>query len=92
MEKELKNYMEIVVRETVDKLLASRKDICDCDHCRMDITAIVLNRMPARYIVTDKGRIMVKLKETEVQFQVDILREIVRALGIVQKNPRHGKK
>ena len=89
MDKELKNYMEMVVKEIVDKLLLTRKDICNCDHCRMDITAIVLNRLPARYIVTDKGRIMTKLKETEIQFQVDVLREIVRALEIVKKNYRH---
>ncbi|MFH2137971.1 MAG: late competence development ComFB family protein [Candidatus Omnitrophota bacterium] len=95
MERELKNYMELVVRDGVDKMMSSRKDICQCKQCKMDIMALVLNRLPARYIVTDRGLIMTKLKETEVQFQVDSLREIVIALEIVRSRPRHvvtGKK
>ncbi|MCP4650595.1 MAG: late competence development ComFB family protein [PVC group bacterium] len=86
---EIKNYLEFVVDEAVDNFFKSTKDICKCEQCKLDITALVLNRMPARYIVTAKGRIMTKLKETEIQFQVDVLREIIIAAEIVRKNPRH---
>jgi competence protein ComFB len=83
--------MEFAVREHCERMLESRKDLCACEQCVLDVMALVLNRLPARYIVTDKGRIMTKIKEAEVQFQADILREIVRALQIVTERPRHKK-
>jgi competence protein ComFB len=88
MAMELKNYMEIVVEDAMDEELANINEEWAKTHkARLDIMAIVLNRLPARYIVTDKGRIMTKIKETEVQFQADILREMVRAIKIVRDNP-----
>jgi len=89
---EIKNYMELAVKDSVERMVSSRDDLCKCDHCKMDIMALVLNRLPARYIVTNKGRIMTKIQETEVQFQVDIIREIVIALEIVRMKPRHHQK
>ncbi len=88
---ELNNYMEFAVTEALERILASREDICKCEQCKMDIVALVLNRLPARYLVTNKGRIMTKIKETEVQFQVDIIRELVIAIEIVRSRPRHDK-
>ncbi len=86
---EIKNYMELAVKESLERIVNSRDDLCKCDKCMYDIMALVLNRLPPRYIVTDKGRIMTKIKETEVQFQADIIREIVIALEIVRIHPRH---
>ncbi len=86
---ELKNYMEIIVEEAVDDELSRiPEDWAKNKRCKLDIMALVLNRLPARYVVTDKGRIMTKIKETEVQFQADILRELVKAIAMVKKNPR----
>ena len=86
---ELKNYMELVVKDAVEQELSSiDEEWAKDERCKLDIMALVLNRLPARYIVTDKGRIMTKIKETEVQFQADILRELVKAIRIVTKNPR----
>ncbi|MFH1063323.1 MAG: late competence development ComFB family protein [Candidatus Omnitrophota bacterium] len=85
---ELKNYMEIVVEDAVDKELAGiNEDWAKSHKCKLDIMALVLNRLPARYLVTDKGRIMTKITETEVQFQADILREVIKAIKLVKKNP-----
>ena len=81
--------MEFAVRESLDKIVEGKDDFCKCEQCKLDIMALVLNRLPARYIVTAKGRIMTKIKETEVQFQADIIREIVIALEIVRIKPRH---
>ena len=86
---ELKNYLELVVEEAVDQELGKiKEDWAKNKRCKLDIMALVLNRLPARYVVTDKGRIMTKIKETEVQFQADILRELVKAIAMVRKNPR----
>lgn len=85
---ELKNYMEIVVEDAVVKELSGINEEWAKSHkCKLDIMAFVLNRLPAKYIVTDKGRIMTKITETEVQFQADILREVVKAIRVIKKNP-----
>jgi competence protein ComFB len=86
---ELKNYMEIIVEEAVEKEWPMiKEDWAKSKRCKLDVMALVLNRLPARYVVTDKGRIMTKIKETEVQFQADVLREVVKAIVQVRKNPR----
>ena len=86
---EIKNYLEIVVQDVVEKELSSKDEPwAKSEKSRLDIMAFILNRLPARYVVTDKGWIMTKIKETEVQFQVDILREMVKAIEVVKKNPR----
>ena len=86
---ELGNYMEIVVKDVVEQELKRiNEDWAKDVRCSLDIMAIILNRLPARYVVTGKGWIMTKIKETEVQFQADILREMVRAIEIVKTNPR----
>ncbi len=86
---EITNYMEVVVKDVVELELKKidKKWINDARR-KLDIMALILNRLPARYVVTEKGWIMTKIKETEVQFQADILREMVRAIKIVEDNPR----
>jgi len=87
---EMKNYMEIVVEDAVDKELSRiNEEWTKNPKTKLDIMALILNRLPARYIVTDKGRIMTKITETEVQFQADILRELVNAVKLVKKNPQN---
>lgn len=86
---ELKNYMEVVVKDVVEQeSKKTDKEWIKDERCKLDVIAIILNRLPARYVVTGKGWIMTKIKETEVQFQADILREMVRAMNIVENNPR----
>ena len=86
---ELKNYMEIVVKDVIEQELKKIDEEWAKDERRkLDVMALILNRLPARYVVTGKGWIMTKIKETEVQFQADILREMVRAINIVKNNPR----
>lgn len=86
---ELTNYMEVVVRDVVEQELKKiNQEWTKDERSKLDIIAIILNRLPARYVVTEKGWIMTKIQETEVQFQADILREMVRAIKIVENNPR----
>ncbi|MFH1092641.1 MAG: late competence development ComFB family protein [Candidatus Omnitrophota bacterium] len=86
---EIKNYMEIVVEEIVEQELKKiNLEGAKDKRRKLDIMALILNRLPARYVVTGKGWIMTKIKETEAQFQADILREMVRAIKIVDSNPR----
>ena len=52
--------MEDVVALLLDELIKD-KDICKCEHCRLDMMAIALNKLPPKYIVTRKVSYMQKL-------------------------------
>lgn len=86
---ELVNYMEKLVFGKLNEVLVTRKDICKCEQCRLDIAAIALNNLAPRYIVTDRGKIYTKLDMMETQFGVDVLMAISKGLNIVAANPRH---
>ena len=84
----LQEFLHTLLKPSLQSLNYLDQQGSDLTSVLLDIMAIILNRLPARYVVTGKGWIMTKIKETEVQFQADILREMVRAIEIVKTNPR----
>lgn len=86
---ELHNYMEDAVNKNIDRILDRHKNVCKCDKCKLDIKAIALNNLPPRYTVTEKGKLYTKVREMEPQYEVDIVREITKAIKIVSSHPRH---
>lgn len=83
------NYMEDIVSDEMEKLLADTKDVCKCQKCRLDMAAWALNRLPPQYIVTEKGRVYTKINEQNIQFQVDVMREVTKAILNISRNPKH---
>ena len=86
---EIYNYMEKAVETVIDQLLPGRKDVCKCEKCRLDIKAWALNRLPSRYVVSNKGFLYTKLEEVNLQFRTDIVREVTKAIGYIKAHPRH---
>lgn len=84
----LKNYMEELIAQRTDELLKIM-NICKCEKCRLDIMALALNDLPARYVVTEKGELYTKLNELEQQFGVSVDTAIIKAAVSVNKNPKH---
>lgn len=85
----IQNYMEEVVQDELELLLNDRDDICKCQKCRMDMMVWALNRLPPKYVITDRGRLYTKLKEQEIQFKADVVKELAMAIQIISKNPQH---
>lgn len=86
---EIYNYMEDIVHDSLDTLFSEKQDICKCEKCRLDIVACALNRLPPKYVVSNKGRVFTKLQEVQVQFKADVIRELLSAIAHVSKNPQH---
>jgi len=86
---EIHNYMEEAVKDVLENILSQREDLCKCDRCKLDMTAWALNRLPSKYVATQKGRVYTKLEEINVQFKTDIIKEVARAVEYVKNNPRH---
>ena len=85
----IRNYMEDCVAMLLDKVI-NEVDVCKCENCRYDITAIALNSLPPKYVVTTRGQFYAKMDFLHQQFDVDIISAITRATTLVAKNPRHG--
>ncbi len=86
----MKNYMEDLVADMLPAVL-NRLNVCQCERCRMDIMAYVLNKMPPKYVVTRKGHLYTKLSSFQQQFEVDIIAAITTGAAIVSAHPRHSE-
>ena len=84
----IKNYMEEVVNMLLDDILKDL-NVCKCNKCKMDIAAMALNDLPAKYIVTEKGELYSKINALRQQFEVDVISAIAKAAVLVKRSPRH---
>lgn len=85
----LYNIMEDEVKYAIDKILKTRKDICDCEKCRLDIEAIALNHLPPKYVVTEKGELYERANNLNLQFEADVVKEVAKAIEKVNRKPQH---
>lgn len=89
----LKNYSEVAVTEVFDDVLALLRkqspNICDCTRCREDVMAIALNRLPPRYIATDRGEIFTNVSFSRVGGKAEVIASLVHGFELVGKHPRH---
>jgi len=80
--------MEQATRVYVDKWLPST-DVCQCENCRLDIMAIMLNNLRPHYIVTEKGNLFAQMNDFDPQHRVDLMSSFSHAVGIVKGKPQH---
>ncbi len=86
---EYKNYMEVIVEEKMDEVLAQYPQCCKCEQCRHDIAVIALNNLHPRYVSTEKGQLFARIQEMNSQSEIEVLRQLMTAVEIVSANPRH---
>ena len=82
------NLMEDVVLQCMDLVLRANEG-CRCDICKSDMAAYALNHLPPRYVVSDTGRMMTKLKSYESQFHTDVITALSEAAKLDHAHPRH---
>ena len=85
---ELHNLMEVVVAHAMADI-NKYYNYCDCKQCRLDISALALNKLPPRYVVTSKGDSYGRAELLAMQKDLDILSLVLEAVKKVQQNPRH---
>ncbi|KMT20973.1 late competence development ComFB family protein [Clostridium cylindrosporum] len=87
----VKNYMEDVVEDLVDKLWNENtdKDFCKCEKCKNDVIALSLNKLPPKYFSSDKGNIWTKLIFADNQKMTDVMTAVAEAMKIVKSSQRH---
>lgn len=85
----IKNYMETIIDNILPEVLDKSENICKCEVCIEDIKARALNNLKPLYVVTEKGIVYTKVNELRTQFMTDALKELLQAIEIVSKHPRH---
>ena len=85
----VKNVVEELVKKTMPSVLGSMPDICPCERCEADRLAYILNAIPAKYVVTHKGRLYAKVATLEQQYTTDIIAAVTKAAELVKANPAH---
>ena len=86
-----KNDREDAVEMMLNRVAPQYPDICMCDRCRTDMMMIALNNLPPRYVSTHKGAVLQRAKGMELQYEVEVLTEVMRAVQIVGGQPHHGR-
>ncbi len=82
------NVMENFVGERIAAMLES-EECCKCERCIDDMTAIALNKLPAKYVSTHNGELFSKLDASIRQNAVDINIAVAAAIDAVSKRPSH---
>ena len=82
----LRNYTEEMVRAYVDQNLP-KEDICNCDRCKLDVIAYMMNSLPASYGITHRGYLFDKIKELDMQHRVTISKCYYNAVLAVKERP-----
>ncbi len=83
------NYTETVVRDTYKEILVHFPQYCHCAICEDDVLCLALNDLPPVYTTTSMGYAYAKLSEFQLEFKVQVVQAVSKALETVHKNPRH---
>ncbi len=83
------NMMEQMVEMRTKEHL---KDIqcCTCELCFEDIKCIALNKLPPKYVSTNKGELFSRIDQQMIrQNMLDIDVQVINAIKFVKDKPRH---
>ena len=84
----LVNIMESIVADKLEEMLKN-ENCCKCGRCIEDMTALALNKLPAKYVSTHNGELFTKLNSLVRQNGVDINIAVAEAVYCVSKRPSH---
>lgn len=87
----LVNVTEEIVSGLVSFLLhgTEYQTFCHCKICEMDIIAIALNALPTKYVASKESRDAAFTLLNTPESIESINKQIIRAIHVVGRNPRH---
>ncbi len=84
------NVMQTIVEDKAQKYI-KMFGLCDCPRCRIDVVALTLTNLPAKYVVvTEQDRIPM-LSVYEGHYSAEIISQVMNACKRVMEHPRHSK-
>lgn len=82
------NIMEILVERKAETYM-ELFGLCCCDRCKMDVQALALTELPAKYVVMAKNELPLRLSLYESRMNTAVTAQILRACKVVLAEPRH---
>ncbi len=81
------NVMETIVKNNLENRMASF-DMCTCEHCKADVMALTLTKLPAKYVVTD-AQVSPLLNYYSSKYYETVNIELTKACTLINKFPHH---
>lgn len=82
------NVMQALVEEKVDKYI-KLFGLCTCPRCKIDVMALALTNLPAKYVVTRENEAVPMLSVYEGRYNAAVISQVMWACKTVMDNPRH---
>ena len=82
------NIFETIVKECVLEYM-QRFEVCTCERCIADVTALALTNLPSKYIVTDYENVAALIHFLEHKHEVLLMTALTKACLTVHTEPRH---
>lgn len=86
------NVMEDIIKRTNLKKYMEQYGVCMCSRCQADVQALILTRLPAKYVVVQKSAAAPMISFYENKFKIRIFTEILKSCVQVRDIPRHDQK
>jgi competence protein ComFB len=83
------NDLAEIVPSAVDRLVADREHIRNCEACRDDVVALALSKLHPEYSSTDMGRILHRIAADKAKGHTEVTVAILGAIAVVEQNPHH---
>lgn len=83
------NIMEEILTPELILDALKNNDTCTCSRCQADVKALMLTRLPPKYIVADNTAVPMLLTYYHNKFRVAVLSQSIRACMKVKEHPRH---
>lgn len=83
------NVMEEILSPESVRAEMEKYGVCLCSRCQADVMALLLTRLPAKYIVADRTAESPLLSYYKNKFRVSLLTQTVKACMDVREHPRH---
>lgn len=82
------NVMEFVVKSRAKDYM-EKFEVCLCDRCVADVTALALTHLPPKYIVVEPPAASPLLNYYSNHYSQQIIVELTKACSVVKENPHH---
>ena len=86
----IENVMENIITRMDLKKSMEQYGVCRCSRCCADTKALILTRLPSKYVVVHEDSVAPMIGFYENKFKVRIFTEILKACLQVKEKPRHG--
>ncbi|MBE7005203.1 MAG: hypothetical protein E7425_13180 [Ruminococcaceae bacterium] len=82
------NVMQALVEDKADKYIRMF-GLCSCARCRIDVIALALSNLPAKYVVAKPHELIPRLSIYEQKFSAAVVTQVMSACRKVLERPHH---